>query len=336
MEPELSAVWTAPGDLDGGVPCPTPLGERDSGTAAGKTFRVDSLLEFVGLDLPPRAHLLEPIIPEKSLAMVYAPRGLGKTFFSSGVAEAVAAGGEFLKWRAERPRKVFLVDGEMPQELLQERAKRLLAGSRGQIPGSDYFRFIAMDRQPLGLSINLAHHADQAGVEEAMGDTDFLVIDNISTLVNGGRENDADSWDSMQGWLLHLRRKGVSVLLVAHAGRGENARGTSKREDVLDTVIQLKRPSDYAPEEGARFEVHLTKGRGVFGDAAASFEAKLEVVDGADAWTYRDLQNVELDRIIALTEDGFSVRDIAEKLGLSKSKVQRLQQGLRDDGRLQP
>jgi putative DNA primase/helicase len=333
---EPAPAWTAPGAFDDGVPPSHPLGERDSGTAARKTFRVDGLLEFVALDLPPRAHLLEPIIPEKSLAMVYAPRGIGKTYFSSGIAEAVAAGGQFLKWRTERPRKVFLVDGEMPQELLQERAKRLLAGSRGQIPGSDYFRFIAMDRQALGVSINLAHEADQAGVEEAMGDTDFLVIDNISTLVNGGRENDADSWDSMQGWLLHLRRKGVSVLLVAHAGRSGHARGTSKREDVLDTVIQLQRPDDYEPEEGARFEVEITKGRGIFGDDAAPFEAKLEVVDGADAWTYRDLQNVELDKIIELTNDGLSVRAIGKALELGKSKVQRLQQRLRDEGRLQP
>ncbi|WP_456679309.1 hypothetical protein [Bradyrhizobium sp. S3.7.6] len=80
------------------------------------------------------------------------------------------------------------------------------------------------------------------------------MLDNLSTLVNGGTENDAESWISMQAWLLQLRRRGVTVLVVHHAGRGGNARGTSKREDVLDTVIQLKRPED------------LTKARGVFGE----------------------------------------------------------------------
>ena len=49
----------------------------------------------------------------------------------------------------------------------------------------------------------------------------------------------------MQAWLLRLRRQGVAVLLVHHAGRSGNPRGTSKREDVLDTVIQLKHPEDY-------------------------------------------------------------------------------------------
>ena len=84
----------------------------------------------------------------------------------------------------------------------------------------------------------------------------------------------------MQSWLLRLRRQGVSVLLIEHEGRSGNPRGTSKREDVLDTLINLKHPDDYQVEDGARFEVHLGKARGVFGEAAKPFEAKLEVRDG--------------------------------------------------------
>jgi hypothetical protein len=160
------------------------------------------------------------------------------------------------------------------------------------------------------------------------------VLDNLSTLVNGGRENDAESWDGMQGWLLHLRRKGVSVLLVHHAGRSDNARGTSKREDVLDTVIYLKRPDDYDPEEGARFEVHLTKARDIFGDDALPFEARLDVVDGRDCWTCTTLQDREKEEVLDLTLRKLTVRDIATETGLSKSRVNRLQAKLRAEGRL--
>jgi hypothetical protein len=65
----------------------------------------------------------------------------------------------------------------------------------------------------------------------------------------------------MQNWLLRLRRKGVAVLLVHHAGVNGRQRETSRREDALDTVIALRRPADYSPEEGARFEVHIEKAR---------------------------------------------------------------------------
>ncbi len=134
----------------------------------------------------------------------------------------------------------------------------------------------------------------------------------------------------MQAWLLQLRRRGVTVLIVHHASRGGNARGTSKREDVLDTVIQLKHPSDYSPADGARFEVHLTKARGIFGQDAEPFEAKL-VMDrtGKAVWTYTDLgkdNNEEMEQILTLAEAGKSVREIASQIDKPKTVVHRILQ----------
>jgi hypothetical protein len=77
-----------------------------------------------------------------------------------------------------------------------------------------------------------------------------------------------------------LRRRGISVLLIYHAGKGGDQRGTSRREDVLDTSISLRRPTDYVAREGARFEVHIEKGRGIQGEATKPFEARLETREG--------------------------------------------------------
>jgi hypothetical protein len=41
--------------------------------------------------------------------------------FALGIAYAVATGSTFLKWRAARPRRVLLIDGEMPAQALRER-----------------------------------------------------------------------------------------------------------------------------------------------------------------------------------------------------------------------
>lgn len=54
-------------------------------------------------------------------------------------------------------------------------------------------------------------------------------------------------------------------MFIHHAGKSGAQRGTSKREDVLDTVVALKRPGDYVTSQGARFEVHFEKARGIFG-----------------------------------------------------------------------
>ena len=150
------------------------------------------------------------------------------------------------------------------------------------------------------------------------------MLDNLSSLTAVIRDNDAESWNPIQEWLLRLRRRGVSVLIVHHAGKGGEQRGTSRREDVLDTSISLRRPSDYAPVEGARFEVHFEKARGIHGDRAKPFEAKLEIRDGASAWTIREIEDVNLARVKALLDDELSIRDIADETGLSKSTVHRL------------
>lgn len=221
---------------------------------------------------------------------------------------------------------MLYVDGEMPQEALQERLLATMKG--GRHPSDGAFRLLCMDRQPLGTSLNLADTKQQEAINSHLDGVELLVLDNLSTLVNGGPENDAESWISMQAWLLQLRRRGVTVLVVHHAGRGGNARGTSKREDVLDTVIQLKHPGDYDPGEGARFEVHLTKARGVFGEDALAFEAKLELdEEGLASWVCTDLKSEDaedLQKVLELSEGGKSIREIGDELSMSKSKVDRL------------
>ena len=133
----------------------------------------------------------------------------------------------------------------------------------------------------------------------------------------------------MQNWLLWLRRRGISVLLVHHAGTNGRQRGTSRREDALDTVIALRRPEDYSPEQGARFEIHLEKLRNRVDSAGAMpFEARLDMLD-ADGqqgihWSSSDLKPPMLQRAGELFSDGMTVREIAATLRISKSEAGRL------------
>jgi hypothetical protein len=97
--------------------------------------------------------------------------------------------------------------------------------------------------------------------------------------------------------------------------------GSSRREDVLDTVIGLRRPDDYRPEDGARVEVHLEKARSFASDAGRPFEARLVTTpDGSGlTWTARDVAPSQLDEAAALFRSGATVRDAAARLGIGKS-----------------
>ena len=286
-------------------------------------LRAVTIEEFLAHKIPPREMVLAPIIETQALTMLHSKRGVGKTHVALGIAYAVASGGYFLRFHAPTPRKVLCVDGEMPARAVQERLASIVAGAETEPPSPDYLRIITPDLQDQPIP-DLSVPENQAALDAMLGDTQLLVLDNLSTLCRYGRENEAESWLPVQEWALALRRRGVSVLFVHHAGKGGAQRGTSRREDVLDTVICLRHPDDYSPTEGARFEVHFEKARGLHGDDAKPFEAKLEVRDGAALWTMRDIEDAELARAIDLFSEGYSVRDTAAEMGISRSKAGRL------------
>ena len=82
--------------------------------------------------------------------MVYAPRGVGKTWIALSIAHSIACGGEFLCRRAPNPRRVLYIDGEMPAAVLQERYAAVVAASMRDAPRQN-FRLVAADYQPDGL-----------------------------------------------------------------------------------------------------------------------------------------------------------------------------------------
>ena len=298
-------------------------------------LRALTLDELLALDVEPRAQLLSPVIPEKGLAMLYAPRGIGKTYLALSMTYALATGTGLLRWQAPRPIRCLYIDGEMPMAALKERTASIVAADQSASLDPANFKMLAADYHPNGLP-NLDTAEGQAAIEPLLEGVEFIALDNLSTLVPAARDNDADSWTRMQGWLLQQRRQGRAVLMCHHAGKGGQQRGTSRREDVLDTVIALRHPSDYTAEEGARFEVHIEKARGCFGDDVKSFEAKMETINGGASWSMRDLADVNKARVIELLTEGLSIRDAAEEAGMRRSTVHRLKKAAEAEGHVFP
>lgn len=298
-----------------------------------RTLRCLNIEDFISKTYPPRETLLSPILAVQSLMMVFAMRGLGKTYFALSVALAVASGGKvFGRWEAFRPARVLYIDGEMPAVTLQERISKIVEGGDFDIADPDMLRIITPDEQTDPMP-NLATKAGQEAVEPHLEGVSLVILDNLATLTRTGKANDEDGWSPVQEWLLSLRRRGISVLLVHHAGKNGQQRGTGAKEDILDTVIELRRPADYRADEGARFEVHFTKARGLFGSDAEPFEVRLHTADsGGYEWHTRPVVQAQMDQVRELFALGMSLRDVAEETGMSKSRVQRLRQKLEADG----
>jgi hypothetical protein len=279
--------------------------------------------ELIAADLPERRPILDPVLSTKSLALLYGPRGVGKTFLALGIAWAAASGGRFLDWQAAQPRRVVYVDGEMAAVDMRQRLRLF-----GAMP--ETLTFLLADLNPWGMGIpDLGRVEGQVALGRHWGAwPDLLVLDNLSSLVGIDR-NGADCWAEVQRFLMHLRRHGVAVLVVHHADKKGRQRGTSRREDMLDLVLSLHHPADYQPRDGARFEIHFEKARGLHGDATNPIEARLETDTlGVARWRWRPAHPGELERVAALLKDGLNPNQVARKLGISKSKAYRLRERL--------
>jgi replicative DNA helicase len=158
-----------------------------------KRLRPHDLTEFLELAIKPREKLLDPILQEKSLAMLYAKRGIGKTHVALGIALAVASGTKFLKWTAPKPRRVLLVDGEMPAASLQERLASMMS-SMGLDFDAGNLKILAADLIDAGGVGNLASPEAQTELDQWLEGVDLLILDNLSSLTAVVRDNDAESW----------------------------------------------------------------------------------------------------------------------------------------------
>ena len=279
------------------------------------------LADLLALEMPPRSWIVEGLIQDRDIVMLHGWRGLGKTRVTHGLAIAVASGGSFLKWSCPVARPVLLVDGELPREDLQRMfAQAAAAGCQS----SASLRVLSADLCG-GPIRSLATPEGRRRIEDHLRPGDLLIIDSITTLCPGaGAENDAESWEPIQAWLLHLRGIGVTTLLVHHDGKGGSQRGTSKREDILSLAIQLKRPKDYHPSEGCRVELHFTKARALRGSDVDTIEARLVTSpEGQPAWTCRPAGDEKKQLIHRLSNEGHTQRDIAQQVGTSAATVNR-------------
>jgi len=311
----------------------TPLHVPTQQTTHSKV-QIISMEELLEMELPEREMLLAPFLPTQGLALLHAKRGVGKTLVALGISYAVAGGGSFFVWEAPAAKRVLYIDGEMPAVLLQERLSNIFHLNTTSKPHENFLDFITPDLQEESMP-NLLTREGRDAITEIAKNYDLVVVDNLSTLCNG-EENEAESWIPIQVWALGLRKHGKSVLFVHHTGKSGKQRGTSKREDVLDTVIKLEHPEGYNPGQGALFEVHFEKARGFCGQNASPFQAHLEETsDGKQIWTISEVQaKIELSTIAQMRNENKKIMQIVEETKLTKSQVETRIKKAREAGLL--
>ena len=277
--------------------------------------------------------LLDPWLKEGGLWMVYADPGVGKTFFSMNVAFAVASGGRFLRWQSPRPRRVLYIDGEMETYDMQRRLQGIAAAAvrdrRGDLEAANtnFLGWQATYQAVDSPFPDLAQDSGRRALIDKAGNVDLVVIDNLTTTMRTGEENDAAFWQPMQDTLVELRKAGKAVILVHHTNKQGGQRGTSSKDIILNGKMKLSRPQDYSADQGARFTIEFEKARGLTGADSLLIEVCLtEDFNGLPVWEYAVVDNGQHTKLIRLARSGdyTNQTELAAALEVAQGRVSQL------------
>ena len=298
---------------------------------------VVELDDFKKLKMPEIKTIMHPWLTYGSTHMIYAPRGAGKTFFSMSISLAVVCGTDFGDWVLKEPENVLYVDGEMlPQTMVQR--VRGLESNLQEKQKKWYILSSGINLQNKSSAINIAKPYWQEYIfnEVVSKNIKLLFLDNISALTPGIEENESSSWDNIAAWQNKLKQTGCAVVLVHHAGKGGQQRGTSAREDALDTVISLKPVSKLA-ESGVDVDVVFEKSRHISGVQASAMNFKIlsEPGSGVLKWEMGQSGNSKRNEVIKLLVQGMGYREISDRMGLSRNTLSKYKQNAIEKGWIQ-
>src|ERR1700757_1825821 len=179
------------------------------------------------VSIPSREKLMGSWLYEGDLGFVYGERGNGKTWFVDAIASRLSIGMQLHGWQVQKAVDVLLIDGEMPIDAARDRLKGMSKSNP---------RLHVLHHELLfnssGLAMNLTSERTQRVITAIClkKNIKLLILDNLSCLFSGIKENDADEWEKALNWLLDLRRRRVAVLIVHHSGLSGRMRGTTRRE----------------------------------------------------------------------------------------------------------
>jgi hypothetical protein len=152
----------------------------------------------------------------------------------------------------------------------------------------------------------------------------LVILDNFSTLGEVEDENAASSFNAIQQFLLRLKVQGVATMLVHHAGKSGDFRGSSKLAATFETIIKLERLGSSVEHGSAAFRVRWDKVR-AGGPKRKVREVAARLIEDrfakplASKWDYETAEIERLDEIKERLEAGefVSQTEIADHFGVS-------------------
>lgn len=274
-------------------------------------------------------------IHEGDLALIVGSTNSGKTLLASDIALANNDG--LCYWEepmSDKERKVIYIDAELSESQIARRYENLLACSSGSLI---HAKFTDSD-------FNSSTESRLRAIEDLIyqnNDVEILVIDNLMCMLDSGT-----SVKQAQQFISGLKRLkqeyNLTILLVAHLGKRTNHKpievqdimGSSVIANYADSIIAVGNSCEgdnikYLKQLKSRSSIKISEVAVMEIVEAPYLHFEFRGYDDEDnhlpqkTVSRGSISPIIGETILRLKEEGFSIRDIAGKLSLSKSAVGR-------------
>lgn len=261
------------------------------------------------------------------MLMVFAGRGVGKTYISLKLGHSIASGGNFLGYSTKQTRVVYF-DGEMGNSAIARRMKTIdstQSNSRGLEKGM--FCVHSFEDCPMEQMWNLADFSHQKLYDQVIekSKAEVIIIDNINTCHNlkGSTDSDMNAWIRIQTWAIKKRSEGKLIIFVHHAGKSGAQLGTSQRENILDLIIELRKSRVDSQLGFNGIEWHVSKVRDLPPDKLKDMYIEYNVgLDGMEIY-YSNLKEKRHAQARKWALGGFTKAQVSERLNMPKWEVEQ-------------
>ena len=211
---------------------------------------------YKALDLtqppPPPKWLVEGMVSLGDVTLTPGPPGLGKSWWTMGLATSVAEGwGTFLGADVLQHGRVLYVDQENPDDVIFRRLHKLGLTQKGH----------ANIRYLWNQGIRLDRDYDDFLEEAREYEPTLIVLDSLTRL-HTQDENSAGAMSAVfnDGIQPLARDTGAAVVLIHHDSRAGNPRGSIDIEGSVDNVLHFKQPDAFEANPGV-FVIRQGKSR---------------------------------------------------------------------------
>ncbi|MDL2314410.1 AAA family ATPase [Desulfovibrio sp. OttesenSCG-928-C14] len=209
-------------------------------------FKVDlglcalSLPDFLALPAADTKWVMPGLIRLKDRVMIFAKKGVGKTWLTTLLYLGIASGRSFpnLQATSGKGANVLVIDGEDSKFELESRIRSLAAGLELPLDSvADKIRMVSA--AALGKAIYLDNEEVHIALDKDIDWADVIVLDNLNALLPESLQSNVESNIALNILLNKWALSGKAVIVVHHAARNGNSFGSSAKEFGMETVIKL-------------------------------------------------------------------------------------------------